>query len=126
MVVLFAFSATPFRHASASRFGRWTQKDPQPSANLYLYANDDPVNVVDPSGRDGCVNALITAAVAVYGAADLGEIVATAAATAIAGPLGFLLGLAVVAIAVYAELLSVNMALDACGLSQYDFPLPKQ
>ena len=108
------------------QLGRWTQKDPKPSANPYLYTNDDPINEVDPSGRAGCVNALITAAVAVYGAADFGSIVATAAATAIAGPLGFLLGLAVVAIAVYAELLSVNMAFDACGLSQYDFPLPKQ
>ena len=33
------------------RFGRWTQKDPVPSANPYVYANDDPVNLVDPSGR---------------------------------------------------------------------------
>jgi len=33
------------------RFGRWTQKDSQPSANPYLYANDDPVNNVDLSGR---------------------------------------------------------------------------
>ncbi len=36
------------------RFGRWTQKDSQPSANPYLYANDDPVNNVDPSGRITC------------------------------------------------------------------------
>ena len=44
------------------RFGRWTQKDPQPSANPYLYANDDPVNLVDPSGRDtiNCVTALVS------------------------------------------------------------------
>ena len=33
------------------RFGRWTQQDPVPSANPYVYANDDPVNVVDPSGN---------------------------------------------------------------------------
>ncbi len=33
------------------RFGRWTQQDPQPSANPYLYANDDPVNVVDSNGQ---------------------------------------------------------------------------
>jgi len=32
------------------RFGRWTQKDPKPSANPYVYAGDDPVNVVDPTG----------------------------------------------------------------------------
>jgi len=35
------------------RFGRWTQKDSQPSANPYLYANDNPVNMVDPTGTDG-------------------------------------------------------------------------
>jgi len=33
------------------RFGRWMQKDPKPLANPYLYANDDPVNNVDLSGR---------------------------------------------------------------------------
>ena len=43
------------------RFGRWTQKDSQPSANPYVYANDDPVNVVDPSGNDAidCILAFI-------------------------------------------------------------------
>jgi len=43
------------------RFGRWTQKDPVPSANPYVYANDDPVNVVDPSGMFGsnCEEALV-------------------------------------------------------------------
>ena len=33
------------------RFGRWTQQDPVPSVNPYLYAGDDPVNNVDPSGQ---------------------------------------------------------------------------
>ncbi len=43
--------------------GRWTQQDPVGgslgdlnSANRYTYANDDPVNVVDPSGRDCFLN----------------------------------------------------------------------
>ncbi len=35
------------------RFGRWTQQDSRPAANPYIYANDDPVNEVDPSGQ-GC------------------------------------------------------------------------
>lgn len=33
------------------RFGRWTQQDPVPSANPYVYADDDPVNETDASGR---------------------------------------------------------------------------
>jgi len=36
------------------RFGRWTQQNPVPSANPYVYADDDPVNGVDPSGRITC------------------------------------------------------------------------
>ena len=40
--------------------GRWTQQDPldQPSdlreGNRYIYAGDDPVNLVDPAGLVGC------------------------------------------------------------------------
>ena len=30
--------------------GRWTQQDPVPSGNLYVYAGDNPVNFTDPSG----------------------------------------------------------------------------
>ncbi len=43
--------------------GRWTQQDPVGgslgdlnSANLYAYAGDDPVNLVDPSGRASVPN----------------------------------------------------------------------
>ena len=94
------------------------------SGNPYVYANDEPNMLTDPTGRS-CFNPIVLAVIAVYGAADFGEVVATAAAAAIAGPLGLLLGLAVVA-AAYGELLAVNSALDACGLSKYDIPLPQQ
>lgn len=56
------------------RFGRWTQKDSAPSANPYVYANDDPVNEIDPSGRASvlqiftqCTSAPIGAAAQVLG-----------------------------------------------------------
>src|ERR1019366_24586 len=50
--------------------GRWTQRDPvggslteMVKVNPYMYANDDPVNLVDPSGRFsltiGCVSLII-------------------------------------------------------------------
>ncbi|HXL36397.1 MAG TPA: RHS repeat-associated core domain-containing protein, partial [Ktedonobacteraceae bacterium] len=56
--------------------GRWMQQDPVAgslgdlnAANRYRYANDDPVNVVDPSGRDfwGCVKAGFDAFIALAG-----------------------------------------------------------
>jgi RHS repeat-associated protein len=41
--------------------GRWTQRDPVGGSltetvkvNPYVYANDDPVNLVDPSGAESC------------------------------------------------------------------------
>ena len=60
------------------RFGRWTQQDSQPSANPYVYANDDPVNLTDPSGRltDACFAAIVSAVVldgaALFVASDVG------------------------------------------------------
>ena len=48
--------------------GRWTQQDPVGgslgdlnSANRFVYAGDDPVNQVDPSGKDAvaCATALL-------------------------------------------------------------------
>src|SRR5258706_8723159 len=48
--------------------GRWTQQNPVGgslgdlnSANRYVYANDDPVNMVDPSGQDLSVACLVRA-----------------------------------------------------------------
>jgi RHS repeat-associated protein len=44
--------------------GRWTQRTPGGSlqettkANPYVYADDDPVNAVDPSGRFACGGAI--------------------------------------------------------------------
>ncbi len=50
------FDATTSLYKFGTRYynpslGRWTQQDPVASANPYLYANDDPVNEVDPTGR---------------------------------------------------------------------------
>ncbi len=49
--------------------GRWTQRDPVGGSlqetvkvNPYVYAGDDPVNNVDPSGKDAIDCALIQAA----------------------------------------------------------------
>jgi RHS repeat-associated protein len=62
--------------------GRWTQRDPvggslaeTTKGNPYVYANDDPVNMVDPSGRDGitnvalfdCIGSVIVAAAVGFG-----------------------------------------------------------
>ncbi len=68
--------------------GRWTQQDPvagslgnPDSLNRYLYAKDDPVNMVDPSGRQSLAAICIAAAA--------GGILALILAT-LTGPGGFL------------------------------------
>lgn len=53
--------------------GRWTQQDPVGgslgdlnSVNRYVYAGDDPVNAVDPSGKD-CQSAIVDAFLGIVG-----------------------------------------------------------
>jgi RHS repeat-associated protein len=52
--------------------GRWPQRDPVGGSlqetvkgNPYLYAGDDPVNMVDPTGRDCVIDALLNSAGAI-------------------------------------------------------------
>src|SRR5260221_6143802 len=66
---------TPMSAASSagtSAMGSWTQQDPVGgslgdlnSANRYVYAGDDPVNAVDPSGKD-CLFTLLSAISLLY------------------------------------------------------------
>jgi hypothetical protein len=51
--------STSLAHAYDPTLSRWTQQDPVGgslgdlnSANRYVYAGDDPVNAVDPGGKD--------------------------------------------------------------------------
>jgi RHS repeat-associated protein len=57
-------------------FGRWSQQDPvrgqlndPTSLNRYLYADDDPANVTDPSGRQGRFLACMNQCLGEYGVA---------------------------------------------------------
>ena len=56
--------------------GRWTQQDPVGgslgdlgAANRYVYANDDPVNAVDPSGKDAtsCITNVVLGIIGAIG-----------------------------------------------------------
>ena len=35
--------------------GRFLSRDPMPNGNLYLYPNNSPLVLIDPSGRQGCM-----------------------------------------------------------------------
>jgi len=48
------------------QLGRWTQKDPKPSANPYVYANNVPNMATDPSGRDATDCAFAVASIEVF------------------------------------------------------------
>lgn len=76
------------------QFGRWTQRTPiggtlqeTLKANPYVYADNDPVNEVDPNGRDGIDCALAFGA---YYAATIIAIAGLAAATYATGGLALL------------------------------------
>ena len=112
------------------RFGRWTQKDPVPAANPYLYVNDDPVNEVDPSGKFnvtlGCILALIagvstivatvsTAITQIQGYAALGALLSV-----FAPPLGIIvaaIGVLITAVVALATIAGIYEGVAAsCGL----------
>ena len=70
---------------------RWTQEDPRPGPNLYLYTDDNPVNSVDPSGAFTAPSNFTGWATLV-----LGGIVACNEGADVGGILGLGLGLATV------------------------------
>lgn len=113
--------------------GRWTQQDPLAgslfdlnSANRYVYAGDDPVNQVDPNGKN-CGGAIIDAIVSVLSVSTLAAVVYNAVIPAILAATFFppsVLGIiaTVTAIAIYAgtayEILkAIDMALPQCGIN---------
>ncbi len=85
--------------------GRWTQQDPVAgslfdlnSGNRYTYVEDDPVNLVDPSGKAGCATGIIVAL--------LGSILAVVSGIpSISGLIDFLIPL------IFAGIVSLPLAL---------------
>ena len=61
--------------------GRWTQRDPvggslleTVKANPYVYANDDPVNMTDPNGKDAISDDLKAACIFTFGGSAVVEL----------------------------------------------------
>jgi len=114
------------------RFGRWTQKDPVPSANPYVYANDDPVNAVDPSGRN-CFTRIVTDTVefladaGAVGGAGTFLLALLATATGPAGVLAALATIIVFATGFTIKVIAVDKYNDiasVCGFPQWDGSVP--
>jgi len=109
--------------------GRWTQQDPVGgslgdlnSAKRYTYANDDPVNVVDPSGKS-CIQDAITTIIGLLGSAADGFLaglglfaVAAGAATLTAGLLFSWIAWPIVALAAAA---AAAVVIGECTGSNY-------
>jgi len=123
-------------------FGRWSQQDPvrghlddPTSLNRYLYAGDDPVNLVDPSGLGSititgkCLGAIALALLGTSGGLwALGEILiaVNAALIALLGPVGvilaFIIDIIVATLAVLGiEFLYNTVIAPACGWPQIPY-----
>ena len=122
--------------------GRWTQQDPVGgslfdlnSANRYIYASDDPVNQVDPSGKfsiGSCIGAIAGTILGSFGGfyvfINLSlALISAASAVPYIGPL-LAVAIAVVAFVIVADaaIFLYNTAIAPnCGLPQTQYiPLP--
>ena len=94
-----------------------------PSVNPYLYANDDPVNEFDPSGRDAtsqanCVFAIIGTTLA--GVIGIGSTIG--GAFGVVGATGFVAAsastaLVVGVLSIIAALVGIELTLITCGVT---------
>ena len=113
--------------------GRWTQQDPVAgslgdlnSSDRYVYANDDPINLVDPSGRD-CGGAILdaiaailsfgTLATTVYNAVIPAIIATTFFPPAVLRVIAVVTGLAIYLGTAIEIIRAINAALPQCGIN---------
>ena len=117
--------------------GRWTQRAPiggslqeTLKANPYVYAANDAVNAVDPSGAQDCLGALLTNAAATVGGITTVSVGGAALANLVAAVpfVGPFLGLGVVAIAGYIDYRIAtnryNTVAQICGWPQLPVGIP--
>src|SRR5690606_1841806 len=76
--------------------GRWTAKDPflfaGRQANLYVYANNDPVNFADPEGTIVVTGSVIAGAAAIGATASLAGYLLTVDNVSVGGALAAMAG----------------------------------